>query len=893
VSLERLRASAIADRYRIERELGQGGMATVYLAEDVRHRRRVALKVLKPELAAVLGAERFVQEITTTAALQHPHILPLFDSGTADGFLFYVMPFIDGETLRAKLDRETQLGIDEAVRLTTAVADALDYAHRRGVIHRDIKPENILLHEGRPVVADFGIALAVSAAAGGRMTETGLSLGTPHYMSPEQATAEKEITARSDVYSLGSVLYEMLTGNPPHTGASAQQVIMKIVTEEAAPVTKLRKAVPPNVAAATARALEKLPADRFATASEFAGALADPGFRHGTAGPGPGSRAAPRARHRDPAFLALGLITIASLAVAAWAVLRPPAPGGVARYSVRFPEGLQVTGAFARFALTPDGRRLIFTAGTAGERDLWIRDRDQLEARRVPGTAGAYAPFVSPDGGQVGFLMEGGLRVASLDGSVVRTLADTGIGNAGGTWGRDGMIYVGRVGRSLVRIDATGSGRWEPFTTVDTAAGERHHTFPDALPNGKGVLFTMFRRDKGEEFSEIGVARTADGSHRGLVRGVYARYAASGHLLYATAEGTLMAAPFDQGRMELTGPGAPVATNLTLRILDVPDLAIARDGTLLYSTGGPTLLAGGTAVWVRRDGTAAEVDPAWSQLVGSLALSPDGARLAVTMRRTTNLGDLWVRELARGAMSRLTSETNSSRPTWTPDGQEVLYFGFGRDGIPRGTSAFRQAIGTTEPRLLFEHPLGVQEVFLSRDSTWLVYRAGFGGGTANIYARRLRGDTTSLPVAATGASETAPTLSPDGRWLAFVSNESGGDQVYVQAFPDAGGRKWPVSTAGGTEPLWSRNGLELFYRNGRNEMVAVAVARASTPPIGEQRVLFPTRAYATDNYYRMYDVTPDGQRFVMLRLPPGQGEDDLRVIVVQNFFEELERLVPR
>src|SRR6266496_2932296 len=262
-------SGALADRYRIERELGKGGMATVYLAEDLRHDRKVAIKVLKPELAAVLGAERFVVEIKTTAALQHPHILPLFDSGAADGFLYYVMPFIDGETLRSKLDRETQLGIDESVKIACDVADALEYAHRHGVIHRDIKPENILMQDGRPMVADFGIALAVSAAAGGRMTETGLSLGTPHYMSPEQATAEKEITARSDVYSLGSVLYEMLTGEPPHMGISAQQIIMKIITEPAAPVTKLRKSVPPNVAAAVAKSLEKLPADRFVSAHAF------------------------------------------------------------------------------------------------------------------------------------------------------------------------------------------------------------------------------------------------------------------------------------------------------------------------------------------------------------------------------------------------------------------------------------------------------------------------------------------------------------------------------------------------------------------------------------------------------------------------------------------------
>ena len=245
-------ASALSGRYRIDRELGRGGMATVYLAEDLKHGRKVALKVLKPELAAVLGAERFVVEIKTTASLQHPHILPLFDSGEADGLLYYVMPYIQGETVREKLNRETQFGVDDAIRIAREVADALDYAHRHGVIHRDIKPENVLLHDGRAMVMDFGIALAVSAAAGGRMTETGLSLGTPHYMSPEQATADKDISARSDIYSLASVLYETLAGEPPHTGGSAQQVIMKIIAEPAKPVTSLRKSVPSNVDAAIA-----------------------------------------------------------------------------------------------------------------------------------------------------------------------------------------------------------------------------------------------------------------------------------------------------------------------------------------------------------------------------------------------------------------------------------------------------------------------------------------------------------------------------------------------------------------------------------------------------------------------------------------------------------------
>ncbi|HEX6941948.1 MAG TPA: protein kinase [Gemmatimonadaceae bacterium] len=317
---ERLSA-ALADRYRIERALGTGGMATVYLAEDLKHDRKVAIKVLKPELAAVLGAERFVVEIKTTASLQHPHILPLFDSGTADGFLFYVMPYIQGETIREKLNRETQFGVDEAVRIAREIADALDYAHRHGVIHRDIKPENLLLHDGRAMVMDFGIALAVSAAAGGRMTETGLSLGTPHYMSPEQATADKEITGRSDVYSLASVLYEMLAGVPPHEGGSAQQVIMRIIADTPRPVSELRKSVPPNVSAALVKALEKLPADRFDSAKEFSAALASPHFGERTQQTVAGTRQGRDWRWTLAAGVAMGVIAGA----AAMFVLRPTA----------------------------------------------------------------------------------------------------------------------------------------------------------------------------------------------------------------------------------------------------------------------------------------------------------------------------------------------------------------------------------------------------------------------------------------------------------------------------------------------------------------------------------------------------------------------------------------
>jgi len=274
-------AEALADRYRIEREIGSGGMATVYLAHDLKHDRNVAVKVLRPELAAVMGKERFLAEIRTTANLSHPHILPLHDSGEADGFLFYVMPFVEGESLRQKLDRDGQLPVEEAVRIAGHVADALAYAHQQGVIHRDIKPGNILFQAGDPVVTDFGIALAVTAAGGGRLTETGLSLGTPYYMSPEQATGDQAPTAASDVYSLGCVLYEMLTGDPPHTGSSAQAVLGKILLGEVTPPTKLRRTIPANVEGTLLKALERLPADRFESLGQMTAALRDKTFRHG------------------------------------------------------------------------------------------------------------------------------------------------------------------------------------------------------------------------------------------------------------------------------------------------------------------------------------------------------------------------------------------------------------------------------------------------------------------------------------------------------------------------------------------------------------------------------------------------------------------------------------
>jgi serine/threonine-protein kinase len=479
--------------YMIERELGSGGMATVYLAHDKKHDRKVAIKILHAELAAVLGAERFLQEIRVTANLQHPHILGLIDSGIVGneagelrGRPYYVMPYVEGESLRQRLDKEQQLPVSDSVRIATDVASALDYAHRHGVIHRDIKPENILLHDGKAIVADFGIALAVAQAGGARMTQTGLSIGTPSYMSPEQAMGERTITARSDIYSLGAVTYEMLSGEPPFTGATAQAIVARVLTEEPRPLTTVRRNVPPHVAAAVSHALEKVPADRFASAHAFADALNNPSFM---------LLRASTIVDRDLSIhrLRLGLYGVTGLAIllavtTLWGWRRPAPPKQVVRYSLVLDstEAMAQGGLFfGRFDLSPDGSRLAYIGGPTGQ--ILIRPRNQLHATAIPGTEGAKTPFFSPDGQRVGFFNGGRtLRIASLTGGPPITVTDSPGGFAGASWGRDGFIYSHGFGPSgLVRVEARSGAVPKSFTTLDSTGGSLATHGPTWFPTGR------------------------------------------------------------------------------------------------------------------------------------------------------------------------------------------------------------------------------------------------------------------------------------------------------------------------------------------------------------------------------------------------------------------------
>ena len=486
-------SAALADRYRLEREVGQGGMATVYLAHDVRHDRKVALKVLRPELSAILGAERFLAEIKTTANLQHPHILPLFDSGEADGLVFYVMPYVEGESLRDRLAREKQLPVDEAIRIAREVADALDYAHRHGVIHRDIKPENILLHDGRALVADFGIALAAARSDGGtRMTETGMSLGTPHYMSPEQAMGEREITAKSDVYALGCVTYEMLTGEPPFTGPTAQAIIARVMTEEPRSLTIQRKSIPAaRRGGGRHRAVEaaggpvrdrgavRRGADparsghgghdrRAAGTSGIEGRATLPGAGPGAVGPRP-----PRARRRR-----------VELARA------PGSPGHVAGSTSRSATASPPRSESPSLALSPDGASLVVRDNVQNG-VLWLKRRGALNAVRVAGTERSSHPVFSPDGQWVLFYADGRIKkIRPGEGGAV-TLADSADATLGGaTWLDDGtVVYVGPNLSELSRVSAAGGQ--STVVSRDPALAGFGIGSPSALPGARGVLFTV------------------------------------------------------------------------------------------------------------------------------------------------------------------------------------------------------------------------------------------------------------------------------------------------------------------------------------------------------------------------------------------------------------------
>ncbi len=885
---------ALADRYVIERELGAGGMATVYLAHDVKHERKVALKVLRPELAAVIGAERFLAEIKVTANLQHPHILPLHDSGEADSFLYYVMPYVEGETLRDKIQREKQLAVDEAVEIARSVAAALDYAHRHEVVHRDIKPENILMHDGQPTVADFGIALAVSHAGGTRLTETGLSVGTPHYMSPEQAMGDRELDARSDVYSLGAMLYEMLVGEPPYTGPTAQAIVAKVITEKAPPVTAARPTAPPHVAASIDKSLQKLPADRFGSAAEFATALANTSFSVAATAATPAALAG-ESRQWSRATIGLAAASALLLVAALWGWLRPGSEApSVSRQRIVLAGDIPNGWVFYAAAVAPDGSAIVFGDSAGGTQQLWLKERDQAFATALAGTTDAFGPFFSPDGEWIAFSTVGGLyKVARRGGSPI-ALSDSG-GGVGGAWLDDGTIVFTSVANDLVYRVSDAGGSSERLVEFDDI--QRGFVQMSALPGSRGVLFIGCATFPCLQ-SEAWVLDLRTGEARMLVNQVGSVWSiATGDLVYVRRDGGVFAAPFDGSALEISGPATPVLDGVR-SFQGLTDFQLSANGTVLYVAGEAVASTEiSEIVWVDRSGVESPTDPDWeirTPAVGGLSLSPDGTQLAInTIAEGSAEAHVFVKRLPDGPASRLTFDGNQNiRPTWSPDGRYLLWV-TNRSGKMEVWR--KRADGSQGAELLVAVERSVFEGLLSPDGEWIIYRTDdVAAGSGDILGRRVTGDTSEVELLASQFEETSPALSPDGRWLAYSSSESGRKELYVRPFPDVGEGRWQVSVDGGFEPVWAHSGRELFYWNVAGEMVAAEVETEPTFSVGTRRVLFrdSTFVYAKNDDHRYYAVSPDDRRFLMLRpVEVAEATSDGELILIENWLEELKQRV--
>jgi Tol biopolymer transport system component/tRNA A-37 threonylcarbamoyl transferase component Bud32 len=891
--------SALAGRYRIERELGQGGMATVYLAHDLRHEREVAIKVLHPDLGAALGGERFLSEIRTTARLQHPHILPLLDSGEADGLLYYVMPLVTGETLRARLERERQLPIADAVRIAREVASALDYAHRQNVIHRDIKPENILLHDGQAIVADFGIALAVQTAGGARMTQTGLSLGTPQYMSPEQAMGERVIDARSDIYALGAVTYEMLAGDAPFTGGSVQAIVAKVLNERPTPLHTLRDTVPPHVEQAVLTAIAKLPADRFATAAQFADALQDRNYATASlVGASP--------RNVRYAMRATVGVAVVAVGVAAWTLATRPAaiPADVLRVEMAMPDSLLLTpgGGTGDVALSPNGDFVVFraqraTSTGAEPSSLWLRRRDNLMAERIEGTEGASNPAISPDGRRVLFALQEGIemQVIEIDGGP--PIPSPGLGYPRGSvaFESDGAIVFGSTNGGLARLPAAGAAA-APISTIDPVARdvrprEFAHISPDLLPSGRGVIFTIQRvPNQAVDQYDVAVLDRRSGQHRVLARGVLGRYR-EGFLFVVRADGALVAARFDEQALELRGPLVPVAAGIRVGLFGGASVAFDSRGTLLYMAGA-SRTAPADLIWVTRGGEVSPAVPSWRANFDGAWLSPDGRRIATAVSEQGNQ-DIWVtRATGDGPRTKVTfSGSRNRRPAWFPDGRRLTFVV--DDPPPTGIGS-TSADGSGQSTRLFSEARNLAEAVVSSDGHWLVYRtSSAAAGEGDILAWRFS-DSTTVPLAATAAQERHATVSPNSKWIAYRSTESGPTEVYVRPFPNVADGRWVVSNGGGSDPVWSPAGDELFFRSG-GWMIALPVSFTPGFSFGQPRRLFEFPAGVRENSSaQRFDVTRDGKRFLMIRdasADEGRGSRP-SIVLVTNFMHEVRAKVP-
>jgi eukaryotic-like serine/threonine-protein kinase len=868
--------------YHILDLLGVGGMGEVYRARDTKLGRDVAFKVLPllfsadPERLA-----RFEREARLLASLNHPHIAAIYGFEETAGVHALVLELVEGPTL-AELIQRRPLPIAEAVRISHQIADALEAAHQRGIVHRDLKPQNIKVKpDGEVKVLDFGLAKAAMAAADDDDgsprstasidgTREGIILGTTSYMSPEQSRGHA-VDKRSDIWAFGCVLYEMLTGRPAFAGETISDTLAAVLKQEP-DWQALPADTPPGIRSLLRRCLKKDPVDRLHDIAdariEIQEAIAEPAAMTPT---GPPRRAAARWMRLIPWVVAAGSVAMALLVVQLGSRGTGSPAGPVTRLDLDLPAGVELWVYPPGVVLSPDGTRVAFVGVFRGSRQLYTRRLDQFETVPIRGTENANAVFMSPDGGALGFITADlALKRVSLADGLVTTIEHDAEFSAGAAWGPDERITFVRAG-ALWQVPASG-GPAKQITTIDSGKGELLHAWPSVIAQGRTLLFasiTGTRRDA----SHIEALSLVTGQRRVIIEsGTFPLYLRSGHLVFFR-DGALLGAPFDVDRLEVTGPVIRVLENLAVgTIMDAPLAALSDAGSLTYapSDAGTTRL-----VWVSRQGVEQPITET-PRRYQYPRLSPDGRRTAVA-----TAGDLWIQDIARATFTRLTSEqtVGNAFPIWTADGTRVLFrTSTGMYWIAGDGSGHPQAIAGA---LSGDIPCSV-----APDGDTLAFMRQNARTSRDVYVLSLRGRFGPRPVVSTPAFEGGAQFSPDGHWMAYASDESGQMHVYVRPFPGPD-RRWHVSTQGGTQPLWSRNGKEIFYRVG-NKMMVVDVSAGVDLILSQPRQLFEQRYVFQNVSLANYDVSPDGQRFVMVRDEAGSG----RLNVVLNWTEELKRLVP-
>jgi eukaryotic-like serine/threonine-protein kinase len=899
--------------YQILQPLGAGGMGEVYKARDTRLDRTVAIKVLPAHVAADAALRaRFEREARVISGLDHPNICVLYDVGREENVDFLVMQYLEGETLAERL-RRGPLPLEQALRRGIEIADALDRAHRAGVLHRDLKPGNIILTKSGAKLLDFGLAkLATSGAdtAGESTPETlsspltgqGTILGTLLYMSPEQLEG-REVDARSDIFSFGAVLYEMVTGTRAFEAKSQASVIGAILERDPPPLTSHVPLAPASLERVVRKCVAKDPDRRWQSARDLADELAwvaqSSGIQQQLV-----AASTHRAGIRAPLIAALAAgVLIVALALGASKYFRSSeVPPGVPRHftlpapsAAHFvPGGLAVSPDVSSiaFVAAPDTPNVDAAFGTATSQ-LYVRRLDSDTTTAVPESDGAAAPFFSPDGLWIGYFTESALmKVSVLGGTPVRIVGTPPV-TRGGTWAPDDtIIFTPTQSQGLLRVPA-GGGVARTLTTVDTSKGDGPHLWPHLLPDGKHLLFTI-RRGTTEQMdqADIAVLDTTGGDPRIVLRGgAYPRYSPTGHLLFVRGS-TLMAIAFDTATLETKGTALPVADNVAVSPwVGGAHYAVTRDGSLLYLSGAFSY-GRPVPVWVDRTGklTSAKIEGYQLQ---NPRLSPDGRYALFTDSSSRGDSEIYVCDLSRGTLVVLSSDPGDDfNPAWNDDGSRVIWTSFRSGAFPTLVWRAADGNGATEPVVMSEEGpqvAGATAQFVGSVSHGVLAFTKASGQSADIWTVPLSGPRVARKFLGGEAKEFGPEFSPDGKWIAYASNEAGPFDVYVAPYPGPGARR-RISSGGAFAPSWSRDGNEMFYLT-RAGLTSVPVGHAGSElVVGEPRVLFQGNyvKYSREDGPREYDVTRDSKRFLMMRVdPPSDKPSILKAIL--NWPAELAR----